>query len=107
MLTSWLCRCVLRLSVCTRVPSWPLECAAGRRGRARLERVRAARLTGEVVLDEDDVVTRALYNVQQRRHRRDLFPLLLEEPVQELLAHQVALVARDLDEIGDLRRHSL
>ncbi len=78
-----------------------------RRQRAPLERVHAPALTREVVLDQHHVVPRALDDGQQRAHRRDLLALLLQEPVQELLADQVALGARELGEVGDLLGHAL
>ena len=59
-------------------------------------------LAREEVLDQHHVVARALDHGQQRAHRRDLLALLLQEPVQELLADEVALGPRELREVGDL-----
>ena len=51
---------------------------------------------GERVLDEQEVRLRGpLDELEQVAHRRDLLALLLEEPVQELLADEVALLARE------------
>ena len=68
-----------------------LERAAGRRRCAGFELGLAAGLAGEVVLDQHDVVARALDDRQERGHRGHLLALLLQEPVQELLADEVAL----------------
>ena len=48
-----------------------------------------------------------LHDREQRRHARDLLALLLQEPVQELLADEVVLLARELDEARDLLRDRL
>ena len=50
-------------------------------------------LARHVVLDLHHVVARALDDAQQVGHRRDLLDLLLDEPLHELLARVVALVA--------------
>src|SRR5215510_638038 len=87
MSTSWLCRSVRSVKVCTSE-------GAARGGRCPgLERVLAVRLAGEEVLDEHDVVLRPGDDVEERGHRRDLLALLLEEPVPELLRDEVDLLA--------------
>src|SRR5262249_8804472 len=91
MLTSWLCRSVRSENVCT---SGPSQSAAGGGWRADLERVLAAALAGEIVLDQHHIVLRPLDHMEERRHRRHLLALLLEEPVQELLADKILLVPR-------------
>ena len=48
------------------------------------------------------VLLSSLDDREELRHRRDLFTLLLEEPVQELLADELALLARELHEVDDL-----
>ena len=49
-----------------------------------------------------DGVLRALDDVEQGGHRRDLLALLLEEPVHELLRDEVALLAGRQRELLDL-----
>src|SRR5688572_28049323 len=103
MSTSWLCR-----SVRSRISRMrELERAAGRRWSAGLERVLASGGAGEVLLDVQQVVPPALDDREELGHRGDLLALLLEEPVQELLADQLALFARELHERDDLIRHPL
>ena len=50
----------------------------------------------------EEVVPPALDDRQELGHRRDLLALLLQEPVQELLPDELALLARELDELDDL-----
>jgi hypothetical protein len=56
----------------------------------------------QVVLDQEQVLARPLDGREQVRHRRDLLALLLKEPVEELLADEVPLLARQRDEPDDL-----
>ena len=62
----------------------------------------AASLARDEVLEVEQVGARALADPNQRGHQGDLLDLLLEEPVHELLAEEVALVARDGGQPGDL-----
>src|SRR5262245_10274376 len=99
MSTSWLRRSVrTRISFTGRAS----ERAAGRRGRSRFERVLAAALASEVLLDVQEIVAAALDDGEELGHGRDLLALLLEEPVQELLADELPLLARLLHELDDL-----
>ena len=50
-------------------------------------------------------VAGALHGREEGAHRRHLLALLLEEPVQELLADELAVLPRDADEALDLLRH--
>src|SRR5262245_18242582 len=99
MSTSWLRRSVrTRISFTGRAS----ERAAGRRGRPRFERVLAAALSSEVLLDMQEVVTAALDDGEQLGHGCDLLALLLEESVQELLADELAVHPSLLHELDDL-----
>ena len=66
--------------------------------------VAAVALAREELLDAQRVVTGALDDAQQRRHLGDLFELLLDEPLHELLAGEVAALARHAHEVGALIR---
>ena len=90
-----------------RHPDSGLERYACRRRRCGIGAFVPDNLAGEEVLDQHHVVARALDDGQQRSHRRDLLALLLQEPVQELLAHEVAFRPRELRQIGDLLGHAL
>src|SRR6478672_5715857 len=98
MSTSWLCRSVRTFSSTTVLLERPTR--GGRR--TRLERVRAPGLAREVVLDEHHVVLQPLDDLEERRHRRDLLALLLQEPVHELLGDEIAGLARRDGELRDL-----
>src|SRR5512133_1023683 len=84
-----------------------LERAAGRGWRSGLERARLTAGPREVLLDQKQIVAGPLHDAQQLRHRGDLLPLLLEEPVQELLTDEIPLVAGERDKSGDLLGHTL
>ena len=60
-----------------------------------------------MLLDAQQVVLAPLDDCEQLGHRRDLLALLLEEPVEELLADELALLARELDQLDDLLGHAL
>src|SRR6266545_2562992 len=80
-----------------------LSRAARRLGCHRIVAASAARvLARDELLERHRQVTDALGDLQQLGHRRDLLDLFLQEPLHELLAEVVALVARDLEEIADL-----
>src|SRR5918999_2401006 len=80
---------------------WLKRPARGRRGgRRRLLCGRAGPC--QVILDEEEVVGRPLHDRKHRRHAGDLLALLLEEPVQELLADEVSLLSRDPGNRGDV-----
>ena len=89
------------------IPTARLERTAGRGRSAGLELGLAARLAREIVLDQHHVLLRPLDDGEKRRHRRHLLALLLQEPVQELLADEVPLRPRQLRELLDLLGHPL
>ena len=91
----------------SRLDHLALERAPGGRRGAGLERGLASGLAGQVVLDQHHVVSRALDHRQQGGHRGDLLALLLQEPVEELLADEIALGAGVLGEALDLLGHTL
>ena len=62
----------------------------------------AGEFAGDEVLDVKQVGARAVGDTHQRCHRRDLFDLLLEEPLHELLAEVVTLLAGNTGEPADL-----
>ncbi len=64
--------------------------------------VAAVALACEELLDAQRVVAGVLDDAQERLHLGDLFGLLLDEPAHELLAAEVAALARDADEVGAL-----
>jgi hypothetical protein len=78
----------------------PLQGAAGRLRRRRI--VSRGRRAGELVLDEEKVRPGMLDRAEEVAHRGDLLDLLLQEPLHELLAQVVALLARELRELGAL-----
>ena len=102
MSSTWLRRSVRRRISCT-----ALERAAGGRGRPRLERILSTRGAIEALLDGQQVVLAALDHGQQIAHRGDLLALLLQEPVEELLADELPLLPRELHQLHDLLRHAL
>ena len=67
----------------------------------------AGLLAREPVLGEHRVLARALDDGEQVAHRGDLLDLLLDEPLHELLAGVVAVLARGRGERVDLLRHAL
>jgi hypothetical protein len=82
-----------------------LERSAGRVRHAGLDpAVAAVALACEELLDAQRVVAGTLDDAQERRHLGDLFDLLLDEPLHELLARVVAVLAGDAHEIGALIR---
>ena len=85
-----------------------LESAAGDRGNSGLERAPACTCSraGEVLLDVEEVVLPAFDDREQLRHRGDLFPLFLQEPVEELLTDELSFLARELYELDDLVGHA-
>src|SRR5438876_9006232 len=86
----------------------PSESAAGRRRCARVHALVADRVPRQIVLDEQDVrLRRTLDDFQEVGHARDLLALFLQEPVCELLADVVSLLARERGERDDLLRHFL
>src|SRR5258706_5810621 len=70
-----------------------LESAAGRMRRGGINGLRR-RLAGQVLLRHQRVRSRTLDHGQQAGHAGDLLHLLLDEPLQELLAGVVAQLAR-------------
>src|SRR5829696_1890005 len=98
MSTSWVLR-----SVRTRISGTGSECAAGSRGRRRLGPGADLRAREGLLREQDVRLGRPLDEPEQVAHAGDLLALLLEEPVQELLADELALVAREPCQLGDLR----
>src|SRR5207247_2013763 len=82
---------------------------AARRGRRRRVRRLLADLDArQILLGEQEVrLGRASDDGEERRHARDLLALLLQEPVQELLADEIALLSRDRREARNLLGHLL
>ena len=66
--------------------------------------IAAVALAGEELLDAQGVVAGALDDPQERRHLGDFLDLLLDEPLHELLAREVAALARHAHEVGALIR---
>ena len=60
-----------------------------------------------MLLDVQEIVLTALDHGQKLGHRSDFLALLLEEPVEKLLAHQLAFFSGELDELHDLFRDAL
>jgi hypothetical protein len=67
----------------------------------------AGRLAREVVLEQHRDLPRPLGDLEQIAHSGLLLDLLLEEPLQELLALVIARLARDLEQAVDLDRDPL
>src|SRR4051812_28571419 len=59
-------------------------------------------LAGDPVLNALVVIFRACHNGQQIAHLGDLFDLLLDEPLHELVRGEVIGIARDTGELVDL-----
>jgi ornithine carbamoyltransferase len=79
-----------------------LEGAARGRRRSGFERVLSAGRAAQVLLDREQVLLSSLDDREELRHRRHLFTLLLEKPVQELLTDELPFLARELHEVDDL-----
>src|SRR5436190_15270889 len=82
-----------------------LESAAGRMRRGGIIGLRR-RLAGKVLLRQQRVGARPLDHGQQAGHAGDLLDLLLDEPLQELLAGVVAQLAGERGETADLLGHA-
>jgi hypothetical protein len=67
----------------------------------------AGRLAREVVLEQHRDLPRPLGDLEQITHSGLLLDLLLEDPLQELLALVIARLARDLEQAVDLDRDPL
>ena len=79
-------------------------CAAGAGRRRRVDDALVAdgRACERVLGKQDVRLQRALDELQEVAHRRDLLALLLQEPVHRLLAHEVALLAGEPEQVRDL-----
>src|SRR5699024_5444118 len=75
--------------------------AAGHRGRGAGVGAGTG-LAGEVLLDAEPAIVRALGDGHQRVHVRDLLDLLAQEPQHELLAQRIGLGTRRLEQRLDL-----
>lgn len=78
------------------------EMPAGNGWCGGVRRCGAAYLTGDEVLEVEQVAVAAVGDGLEGAHDRGLVDLLFEEPLHELLTQEVSLVARGLRQVDDL-----